>query len=183
MFTDFTNLEKIPGIQQDHAAWVIHNFGMPNGENKWHPILGIVEEIGEFSHAYLKAAQGIRGTAEDHYIAMRDAIADIGIYLMDFCTRVNIDFKDILLATHHGRVGKEAMHLHIMELAAKGAAMRLLLGKDIHSTVNRNYVLEFTRCLWETGNRMNLTLTEEIVSTWEKIVKKRDWKQNASDGN
>jgi len=182
MFTDFTNLEKLPGIQQDHAAWVIHNFGLPDNENKWQPLVGIIEEIGEFAHAHLKKSQCIRGTAEDHDIAMRDAIGDIGIYLMDFCTRVNLDFKEILFTTHHGRIGREPMYLHVMELAAKGAAMRLLLGKDIHHTVNRNYILEFVRCLWETANRMDIILTEVVVTTWEGIVKKRDWKQNNSNG-
>lgn len=182
MFNDFTNLEKIPGIQQDHAAWVIHNFGMPDNENKWQPLVGIIEEIGEFAHAYLKKFQGIRGTAEDHDIAMRDAVGDIAIYLMDFCTRVNLDYKEILFTTWHSRVGKEPMYKHVMELSAKASALRLLLGKDIHYTVNRNYILEFVRCLWETANRLDLILTEVVVSTWEGIVKKRDWKQNNSNG-
>jgi NTP pyrophosphatase (non-canonical NTP hydrolase) len=49
------------------------------------PLIGIQEELGELSHAHLKSEQGIRGTAEEHHEAKRDAIGDILVYIAGYC--------------------------------------------------------------------------------------------------
>ena len=64
-------------------------------------MLGVVEEVGELAHIYLKNAQSIRGMIdpeECRYLTM-DAIGDIIIYLMDFCNRENIDIQEALETT------------------------------------------------------------------------------------
>lgn len=74
--------------QGDVREWSTRNFGnVPS----WQPLLGIGEELGELNHAHLKAVQGIRGTAEEHRAAQVDAVGDILIYLLDYCSRENID--------------------------------------------------------------------------------------------
>ena len=52
--------------------------------------MGMVEEMGELSHAILKRKQGIR-TNEDHDAAIVDAIGDIFIYMVNFCDLEGID--------------------------------------------------------------------------------------------
>ena len=76
-------------LQEKHAPWVERNF--PNAE-KWEPLVGLVEETGELSHAFLKCHQCIR-VNENHHEKMVDAVGDIIIYLAHFCTMNNIDMQ------------------------------------------------------------------------------------------
>lgn len=78
-------------LQAEVAKWSLANFGHAPA---WHPLLGIGEEVGELNHAFLKAAQGIRGTAEEHRQAAADAVGDIAIYLADFCHRYGLDMSE-----------------------------------------------------------------------------------------
>ena len=83
-------------IQREQKEWSERNFGP---HPAWHPLLGLVEEVGELSHAYLKREQGIRGTKEEHDEAIRDAVADAIIFLCDFCTCEGIDLECQVSAT------------------------------------------------------------------------------------
>lgn len=74
-------------LQNEVSKWADHNFG-----DKRDPFLGVVEEVGELSHAILKRKQGIRGTKEEHEEAIIDAVGDIVIFLADFCATQKIDF-------------------------------------------------------------------------------------------
>src|SRR6185503_13269547 len=78
-------------MQREVSEWVARNFD-PNRPS-WHPLLGIQEEVGELSHAFLKRAQGIRGTAEQHTEGIKDALADAIIYMLDFCNKEGIDLQ------------------------------------------------------------------------------------------
>lgn len=82
-------------IQLEHLPWRVHNF--PQHE-AWHPLIGMQEELGELSHAFLKLTQNIR-TEEDHQAAMHDAVGDLMIYLIDFCNCTNIDVEVALART------------------------------------------------------------------------------------
>lgn len=76
-------------LQNENKQWSETNFGK---HPAWHPLLGIVEELGELCHHYLKRAQGIR-KGEDHEAGIRDAVGDIVIYLADFCNVEGIDLE------------------------------------------------------------------------------------------
>jgi NTP pyrophosphatase (non-canonical NTP hydrolase) len=54
-------------------------------------LLGVVEEVGELSHAHLKLEQGIR-INEDHKTKQVDAVGDIVVFLAHYCTLQGIDF-------------------------------------------------------------------------------------------
>ena len=82
-------------IQEEHKAWVAHNFP---GRTSIQPLLGIVEEAGELCHAVLKKMQGIR-TDEDHDAHERDAVGDISIFLLDYCSSRGWDFEQIMNET------------------------------------------------------------------------------------
>lgn len=82
-------------IQNEQAAWSRHNFG---DRPSWQPLLGLQEEIGELAHHYLKREQGIR-LEEDHDAEIKDAAADIVIYLLDFCNAEGIQLSKELDAT------------------------------------------------------------------------------------
>lgn len=69
-------------LQSEVGEWSRKNF--PNNQ-PYHPLLGVTEETGELAHAHLKMDQGIRGTPEEHKLAKIDAVADIMIYLANYC--------------------------------------------------------------------------------------------------
>jgi NTP pyrophosphatase (non-canonical NTP hydrolase) len=83
--------------QERHDKWQKRNFGGKHGSG-YRPLLGVVEEVGELSHAHLKSEQGIRNN-EDHEANKKDAVADIIIYLSDYCTGQGIDLEKTLKET------------------------------------------------------------------------------------
>ncbi len=80
-------------LQKQTAIWQTNNFS----EAKAHqPLLGIIEEVGELSHAHLKQEQGIRNSnTEDK----EDAVGDIIIFLCHYCTMNNIDMDNAVVST------------------------------------------------------------------------------------
>lgn len=97
-----TNCSKkelsITKLQNKIGEWTLQNFGH-NSEGAYHPLLGLVEEIGELSHAHLKQQQGIRGNYTEHEKAIKDAIGDIIIYLCDYCYQRGYDLESIIKDT------------------------------------------------------------------------------------
>ena len=87
---------RIQQLQNEHFDWVKHNF--PDATS-WHQLLGVVEEVGELSHAHLKSLQGIRGTTDEHFEAKCDAIADILIFLAGYANMEGIDIETCIDAS------------------------------------------------------------------------------------
>jgi len=82
-------------LQLELEPWQLHNFGH---RPSWHPLMGVVEEVGELAHSHLKSEQGIR-TSEAHTSKAMDAIGDIVIYLADYCQAKGWDFDRIVEET------------------------------------------------------------------------------------
>lgn len=80
-------------MQQEVTTWSEENFGKQDAMN---PYMGMVEELGELSHALLKQKQGIRGTHGKHEADAKDAIGDLMIFLLDFCGKKGWDAETIL---------------------------------------------------------------------------------------
>jgi NTP pyrophosphatase (non-canonical NTP hydrolase) len=70
-------------LQRQLHEWRQLNF--PNSDAA-QQLLGVVEEVGELSHAVLKQIQGIRGDEQLHENEMKDAIGDIVVSLAGFCS-------------------------------------------------------------------------------------------------
>ena len=86
-------------IQQEHKVWATRNFGEARDREYWHAFAGVVEEVGELSHAILKQEQSIRGTWDKHEALAQDAVGDIIIYLIDLCNLRGWDISAILHTT------------------------------------------------------------------------------------
>lgn len=86
-------------LQKLHRKWANENFGDTDSHFArrvlW-CVMGVQEEAGELSHAILKCDQGIRGGAEEHAEAARDAVGDIVLYLIDLCNQCGWDFVQIV---------------------------------------------------------------------------------------
>lgn len=89
------NFSVLKKIQKEQVEWAKSNFG---DKPSWMPLLGAMEELGELSHAHLKNEQKIRMN-EPHFENKKDAVADIIIYLCDYCTSQNIDIQSVLQDT------------------------------------------------------------------------------------
>lgn len=85
--------EEFEQFQYEHSRWLAHNF--PN-QSSWEPLLGLVEEVGELSHAHLKLWQGIRGDEAQHYKEKEDAVGDIFIYLISYCCANDISLRNCI---------------------------------------------------------------------------------------
>jgi NTP pyrophosphatase (non-canonical NTP hydrolase) len=83
-------------LQEDVGAWSRRNFPR---STEIESLLGIGEEYGELLHAVLKARQGIRGSSEEHLASEKDAVGDLTIYLLDYCSRRGFDLQEILEQT------------------------------------------------------------------------------------
>lgn len=81
-------IELIEGMLPEKVEWAAKNF--PD-ESALEVCFGVIEEVGELSHAHLKELQGIRGTPEEHQAKAKDAIGDIFIYLLSYCIHRELD--------------------------------------------------------------------------------------------
>jgi len=74
----YTHHKKIDTLINEIKVWADHNFDFHA------PELGIIEEIGEYTHQLLKKAQKIRVTSDE---LEKDALADMAIFYFHLCSR------------------------------------------------------------------------------------------------
>lgn len=75
------------------SEWQKRNFGDHFGTG-YRNLLGVSEEVGELCHAHLKGEQNIKHTPEKIIELKKDAIGDIAIFLMNYCSSQNLDFQE-----------------------------------------------------------------------------------------
>jgi NTP pyrophosphatase (non-canonical NTP hydrolase) len=80
-------------IQVEHRRWIDHNFP---GETKHQSVFGMMEELGELCHHLLKRDQGIRGGDVDHAAEIRDACADLVIFMMTLADNEGFDLLNAI---------------------------------------------------------------------------------------
>lgn len=162
-------------LQEEQKPWVLKNFGE---RPAWQPLLGIAEEMGELFQAFW--------IVDDAYAhEVKDALADIMIYMADFCTAMNFDLQKLYddalrdddfelapMAVYYGDLAhaflKDAQRIrgtHSEHVAKMGDALDGILRHLIRAASNRNWDLR--------------ELTKE---TWETVVKKRDWTLHRETG-
>jgi len=80
-------------IQSEHRYWIAHNFPRQTREQI---ILGMQEEMGELAHHILKREQGIRGGGVDHDAEIRDACADLVIFMLGLADLEGFQLMDAI---------------------------------------------------------------------------------------
>lgn len=88
---DITDKLTFDKLQEEQKAWADRNFSKDTPF--WHPLLGVVEEVGELAHVILKEIQNIRNVSVEKE---KDAVGDIVIYLVDFCSRRGYKLSEIV---------------------------------------------------------------------------------------
>ncbi len=147
-------------IQKEHRIWDEANFGVQDLEVYE---LGMIEEVGELAHAVLKRKQGIRNS-EDHDANIKDAVADIGIYLIGYCTEVGLDFYDLSVECEP-KIGSRVQDIsnNIVDLIGwqGGSEIKELIGSLESFSIQEGFTFGYV-----------------IRETWDNVVSKRDWKIN-----
>jgi NTP pyrophosphatase (non-canonical NTP hydrolase) len=88
------DLRGIDDLQVEQANWHAYNFG---SSIPFQNLAGMMEELGELSHAMLKQSQGIRGyDGVKAEAEIKDAIGDLCIFAMNLCNNLDITISDCI---------------------------------------------------------------------------------------
>ncbi len=163
-------------FQCEVYEWSVDNFGDQSYIN---PLLGIIEEIGEYWETYEN------GDVEDR----KDAIADCLVFMADFTARKEIKMSLVIQC---------ADEWNSQSFASASVQSIILVGRLCHYVLKDNQGIRsdgvtqdhLITCLGDVvhycKSRSSLVLYDELLEqivlpVWNK-VKKRDWKKNTQDG-
>lgn len=98
---DFVQENNRPPTELEVIQRVVHEWRQRNfpDADATQQLLGVAEELGELSHSHLKEMQGIRGDSGLHQANAKDAVGDLMIYLMGYCSCRGWDIRKILIDT------------------------------------------------------------------------------------
>lgn len=80
-------------IQYEARQWRERNFPNYTASDQ---LFGVMEEVGEIAHHFLKRQQGIRGEQAEHTREIHDGIGDLVIFLMGFCDKEGVDLTEMV---------------------------------------------------------------------------------------
>lgn len=178
-------LRLLAEIQPEQGEWQRKNF--PNADSG-DAFAGIVEEVGELSHAILKRSQGIRG--KDHLDKISDAIGDILIYGLAYLNKIGLNLSDVLrvCATHNLRTyygaSKPERPTWYIGLIAAGSLPGLLECNDDGSPNGYKVSFAFLQTVTYLDNVADyygLSICDCIIMAWNE-VKVRDWTKYPENG-
>lgn len=166
------------------GKWSDKNFGDRRGA-EW----GIAEEIGEACHCVLKRTQKIRGFDDETFFLSEftDALADIIIYLADYCYLRNAFFsmgrnQQMIVGINRDNPQDERqIVVHLLQASAQMLTFPPVFpGEVIPSSVIGGYNMVAQRiCIgvecWAYIYDINLRFA--VAHTWAKVGQ-RDWKVN-----
>lgn len=89
-------VQSLADVQRDSSLWRDRNFPGHTGQQAF---MGMVEEMGELSHHLLKRGQGIRGDGAFHDAEIKDACADLIIFMCGLAENEGFDLQEVLIDT------------------------------------------------------------------------------------
>jgi hypothetical protein len=164
-------------LVQERNEWVAHNFPNPTMPNPGESILGVMEEIGELTHAHLKQLQGIRGTDEEHEHNAIDAIGDITVYLLGVMNAYNILPDPTWIPKWKDERPVDAAQALFL-IAYCGGQIARGYANRTHQGSYMDPLVYYLRCYCKFRHWDYDTI---VTNTWEQ-VKQRDWQVNRDDG-
>jgi NTP pyrophosphatase (non-canonical NTP hydrolase) len=167
------NYDKLNEIASEIDTWGRKNFPVRI------PRMGVLEEIGELAHAFLKRAQGIRDMDKPEIFlkATKDAVADCMIYLLHDMIINNIQFEgddfDDLPDNALELEDAEEMQELFGELASYAGDL-LIDDTAVYGKITHGLRLIAQHCEFD--------FEEAIESTWKR-VQTRDWTKNPGNAH
>lgn len=195
-------IAQMDEVQRAHTVWQNANFK----PQPYHRLLwGMVEEMGELFHSSLKSAQNIRKTPAQHLSDAIDALGDIGIYSIGFCTSLGIPYSEavapraINLAAlklkgmedtffaegdRESKHGLEETPRTIRRLKSVVISMGHLVSSTFDSIQERKLAFsDFIRSVDNLSRHVSgYGVWYHTFNTWESVVSKRDWVANPMTG-
>ena len=164
-------------LQAEQAPWVKHNFG---DRPSWMPLLGIVEELGEWAEA------PDCPTTLDIYAAEDDAIADATIFLSDYCSALGWDLETLwetraqVQFSHHSCYPARRLLVILGRLQHSHLKMHQGIRgrREDHEVQSHDVIRSLLHALESLSGGRLLTIVE---ATWSR-VKLRDWKADPTSG-
>lgn len=188
-------MKSIGKLQPEVNEWANKNFG--TGHPAWHPLMGMIEELGELGHCHLKAVQGIRGTQAQHAAGIVDAVGDIVVYMCQYVSLQGITLQSVLsgwdyfyefqnwVASAHPRdepfMYDWRAYLDMSASLGAIAKMHVEHPSSNDKQIVRDLLRAFMIDIAMYCNIRCISLQEAIDTTWE-MVSKRDWTKNKKDG-
>jgi NTP pyrophosphatase (non-canonical NTP hydrolase) len=148
----------LTNIQSEVGEWARRNFPNATPQMAW---LGVIEEVGELAHAVLKFRQGIRGTAEEHRAAMRDAVADATIFALHY--RELKKHAPLVIEPDHVVIAP-TLERWVMAAACEAGT---IAPRDRHSA-------DLIKTLAVSETVAGFDFLSALEETWAE-VRKRDW--------
>lgn len=163
--------DQLRQMAAEMRPWVKHNFG---DRAAWQPLLGIVEELGEYAEAL---EGGFR--LEVAAAKAKDALADTMIFITDYCNCMGWDIGDILNAAAPHMANTDipvslARALGKLAHAYLKTAQGIRKGED-HDAAGRQALVYVVAHLLIRAKSFDLV--DETLKTWE-VVRLRDWKKD-----
>lgn len=175
-------------FQDECAVWATANYPRSNGK-PYHPKIGITEELGELAEAIEK---------KDRDKAL-DAVADVAIYALDFMSKEGLwracdVFALALDSSKNDAVDldeESSVFLQLMKL--NGRLSHHWLKRDQGIRKNEDHVAGMRDALvgilslcWDVHDDVRevetQTYPETIHRVWQRVVSKRNWIKNPTDG-
>ena len=168
-------MSDTPVLIQQNPREIIREVGEWAQRQPWHPThapdYGVVEEVGELTHAVLKHLQNIRGFGDVNFFRekAKDAIGDAMVYLSHWCYLKNCYYivKDQSYnpnLEYRDRLGQLTIHMsQMLTVKADIPAPFITIATNI-ATVLSHICLDFG---WDL-------LDDCVIPTWHK-VKRREW--------
>lgn len=163
-------------LSQEVGFWAARNFPSKETDDRYNPLLGIVEELGELSQAVVNKDKE----------AIRDALADITIYMADYAYRNQL----VLGARGHTvAFGGESYILPLTTTVGKLCHHHLKQKQGIRGTAEEHQIKK-QWCIDQLLSQLEMvcafTLDQSLVyvvtEVWRGVVSKRDWVENKEDG-
>ena len=157
-------------IQSELKVWTEFNFGKQTPDI---PILGMIEELGELSHAILKEKQGIR--TSDFLADKKDAIADLTIYALNYLNANDFEYDG-------NQPSKSYLtECEILQDISVQIGMLDTEVNDIEMFINSGNIEDLISLLRGLCNMFEIDFLTTVNEVWEQ-VKLRDWKKYPKDG-
>lgn len=144
------------------------------------PDYGIAEEIGEIMHCILKRAQKIREMDKDEkfYPALKDAFADVTIYLLHLCymRKVALSFEMHYVET---RPTSDRLFLaNALRNAAQLTEYMEIVEVSDNNPMFRVPAQTLMNVLVRWGRKWEIDVVQCARDEWATNVSKREWDKN-----
>lgn len=189
------SLPKLSNLQGRIAVWQDYNFGVGPA---WHKAMGVAEEAFELCESILELTDSVAhakrgGSLRENAHDTLDAIADIAVYSMSFCTSIRTEYhtlwelSDRVLIPQQGFLNLD-LRIAALKVCASAKPIQHAVLKNAQSIRGFDDQAKFVTvaaCGIGATARASQFLCEmlehdfvEIVENVAENVLKRDWKKN-----